>query len=485
MGVGVLKYDRYETNKTRGEFSKAQIEFQKWALLFQRTGLKPRRLVMESDGIIIGTSAGWFRLGFRKYGRQELQWIHQMLEHLEERAFKNWAAPWAKTVVFWGENNEGYLIQPWVITGEYFQAADPGSVQRLAEIMAAFYRSGKDYKAAKGIEITRDRWSNMEMDWESRLRDLDNLKAEDMPEKARGDFNELRKNTGMLLKECIAGWRNSGMHSLFEHQSQTGILGHGSLLARHIVWLVNDYFLLNWESLAFQPRIFDLAVLIRDVAYWEPDWILYLINEFARVQPFWPEEYTALFAVLRYPREALRMMDTLIAGEPDRKLLKEAGKELVRKERCLDKVWRELGTEKRWAGRFPDNRSQFSFNKLSMALSPLETWGDFQGEVDTVINVKHENRLPPEVMERLSDFDRDRIVGGKDDNILQGSATLPGDEDREPETDILPVSEPVSEPAAGETSNTGPNPVTEAPRPVKTNEQERIIRWAGFPKSGA
>lgn len=478
----MLKYERMENDKNRGEFSRAQIEFQKWALLFQRTGLKPRRFLMDSDSVYIGTSAGWFRLGFQKYGRQELQWIHQMLEHLEERAFKNWAVPWSKTIVFWGDNHDGYLIQPWVMAGEYFQAADPGSVQRLAEIMADFYRSGKDYKAAKGIEVVRDRWSHIETEWESRLQDLDNLKIDDLPEKARGDVNELRKNAGGILRECISSWRNSGMHSLFEHQRRTGILGHGRLLARHIVWLNNDYYLLNWESLAFQPRVFDLAVLIRDVAYWEPDWILYLINEFSRVQPFWPEEYGALFAVLRYPREAMLILEQLIAGEPDRKRLKEAIKEIARKERCLNKVWRELGTEKRWAGSFPDNRSQFGFNKLSMALSPLETWGDFQGDTDTLINVKNETRLPAEVMARLSDFDRDRIVGGKSDDILQGSAAPFTEEDEAGASEIeIP---PVITPENVEPSNSNPDPVENVPQDSKTKERETVIRWAGFPKSG-
>jgi hypothetical protein len=479
--VGVLKYER-DKDKDKWEFPNARIEFQKWASLFQRTGLKPRRFLMDGEAVYICTSAGWFRLGFHKYERQELQWVRHMLEHLEERAFKNWAVPWSKTVIYWGENNDGYLIQPWVMAGEYFQAADPGAVQRLAEIMGDFYRSGKDYGTAKGIDIVRDRWSNIEIQWESNLRDLDNLKVDDLPEKARGDINELRKSTSIVLKESLTGWRNSGMHSLFEHQRRTGILGHGRLLARHIVWLENDYYLLNWESLAFQPRIFDLADLIRDVAYWEPEWILYLINEFSRVQPFWPEEYNALQAVLRYPREALLILEKMVAGELDRKLSKEAGKELARKERCLGKVWRELGTDKRWTGNFSDNSSQFGRNKLLMVLSPLETWGDFQGDMDTVISVKNDIRLPAEVIERLSDFDRDRIVGGKDGNILQGAAAPFVEKTTvEPVIEIPPVIAPeVDEPQEPEPI---PVPVENVPLATKTKEPEAMIRWTGFPKS--
>lgn len=475
-----MKFDRFDKGKPKGDFTNARVEFQKWASLFQRSGLKPHRFFMDSEAVYVGTSMGWFRLGFRKYNRQELLWIHQMLEHLEERSFKNWAVPWSKTVIFWGENNEGYLIQPWVMAGEYFQVTDPGAVQRLAEIMADFYRSGKDYGADKGIEIARDQWSNIEIQWESGLRDLDNLKVDDLPEKARGDVIELRKNTSALLKESLTGWRNSGMHSLFEHQRQTGILGHGQLLARHIIWLENDYYLLNWESLAFQPRILDLAVLIMDVAYWDPELILYIINEFSRAQPFWPEEYSALQAVLRYPQEALMILEKITAGKLDRKSVKEASKELARKERCLNKVWRELGTEKRWAGNFTDNSSKIGLNKLSMVLTPLETWGDFQGVTDTVISIKNDNRLPAEVIERLSDFDRDRIVGGKDGNILQGSAApfteqVPG----QPELEIPPAVTPeIDEPPQFD-----PNLVENLPQ-VKTKEPETVIRWAGFPKGG-
>lgn len=476
-----MKYERYDKDKTKGDFSNARIEFQKWASLFQRTGLKPRRFIMDAEAVYISTSAGWFRLGFRKYQQQELEWIHRMLEHLEERAFKNWAVSWPKTIIFWGEHKDGYLIQPWVMAREHFQAADPGSVQRVAEIMADFYRAGKDYGAAKGIEPARDRWSNIEIQWESSLRELDNLKVDDLPEKARGDVNELRKSSTTLLKESLTGWRNSGMHSLFEHQRRTGILGHGRLLARHIIWLENDYYLLNWESLAFQPRILDLAVLITDVAYWEPEWILYLINEFSRVQPFWPEEYNALQAVLRYPKEALMILEKMAAGELDRKLAKEAGKELARKERCLVKVWRELGTEKHWAGSFSDNSSQFGVNKLSMVLSPLETWGDYQGDADTVIRVKNETRLPAEVIERLSDFDRDRIVGGKDGHILQGAAAPFTEEtEEEPEIQIPPVAAPK---VAESPQTPQKNPADNQSR-AKNKEPGTMIRWDGFPKEG-
>lgn len=474
-----MKYERSDKDKVKGDFSNIRVELQKWAALFQRTGLKPRRLFMDKEAVYIGTSAGWFRLGFRKYSRQELQWIHRMLEHLEERSFRNWAAPWSKTVIFWGDNNDGYLIQPWVMTGEYFQVADPGSIQRVAEIMADFYRSGKDYGATTGIEIARDHWSNIEIQWESDLQNLDNLNVDDLPEKARGDVNELRKNICTLLKESLTGWRSSGMRSLLEHQRRTGILGHGRLLARHIIWVENDYYLLNWESLAFQPRILDLAVLIMDVAYWDPEWILYLINEFSRVQPFWPEEYNALQAVLRYPKDAIAILEKTAAGEMDRKSVKEASKELVRRERCLGKVWRELGTEKRWAGSFSDNSSQFNLNKLSMVLTPLETWGDFQTATNSVISVKNDARLPAEVIERLSDFDdRDRIVGGKGGDILKGSAAPVAEQaDERSETEVPPVAVPEPD----ELPNPTPIPV-ENPTQITTKEPETVIRWAGFPK---
>jgi hypothetical protein len=210
---------------------------------------------------------------------------------------------------------------------------------------------------------------------------------------------------------------------LMEHHQRSGVLGHGNLLVKNIIWGGNDYYLLNWEGLAFQPRIVDIASLINDVAWWESDWILFLLNEYSKIQPFWPEEHAALFALLKYPQKIIELLGGGSTTEDlDHKNFKEVAKELARKERCLLKAWKELGTQKRWVWGRETETLPVNQGKMSMVLSPVESWGDFAGQVDSLIQVKHDQKLPKDVMERLTYNNPDRVVAGRDGNILESAA---------------------------------------------------------------
>jgi hypothetical protein len=397
-------------------------EFQKSLPIFQRLGLKPRRYYRDHEAAYVSTTEGWFRLSFKKYNKQELKWLRRILEYLSERSFHNWAVPWQKTII-WEENTYCYLIQPWILTREYFQAGDPASVSRIAEIIADLYSCGKDYSENRGIEIVRDRWQTIDLEWESTLHALDQFKNDFEHEKLRKEVEELRKDAITALNDSLNSWKKSGLSSLLEHHQRSGVLGHGNLVVKNIIWGGNDYYLLNWEGLAFQPRIVDIASLINDVAWWEPDWILFLLNEYSKIQPFWPEEHAALFALLKYPQKIIELLNGDVTEESlDHKNLKEVAKELARKERCLLKAWKELGTQKRWVWGRQTEMSSVNQGKISMVLSPVESWGDFAGQVDSLIQVKHDQKLPKDVMERLTYNDPDRVVAGRDGNILESAA---------------------------------------------------------------
>ena len=505
-------------------------EFQKWLPIFQRLGLKPRRYFKDQEAAYVGTAEGWFRLGFKKYNKQELKWLRRILEYLHERAFHNWAVPWQKTII-WEENTFCYLIQPWALTKEYFQAGDPASISRIAEITAELYSCGKDYSGNRGIEIGRDRWQSIDLEWESALYKLDQFKNDFEHEKLRKEIDELRKNAITALNDSLNSWKKSGLSSLMEHHQRSGVLGHGNLFVKNIIWGGNDYYLLNWEGLAFQPRIVDIASLINDVAWWESDWILFLLNEYSKIQPFWPEEHAALFALLKYPQKIIELLDGGVTTESsDHKNFKEVAKEMARKERCLLKAWKELGTPKRWVWGRETQTIPVSQGKISMVLSPVESWGDFAGQVDSLIQVKHDQKLPKDVMERLTYNNPDRVVAGRDGNILESASKeatgynennfieivepqpkIPTEKEPEPEsveeikakvveeTKVLEpepveeikakvvegtkvvVPEPIEEVKVSETkSNRAKNGLPM--QTIGTDPTPQIIQWAKFPK---
>lgn len=417
-----MKHQRYVEEMNDDTASLWTDEYQKYLPIFQRLGLKPRRYFYDREAAYVGTVEGWFRIGFKKYSKQELKWLRRILEYLHERSFHNWAVPWQKTII-WEEHSFCYLIQPWLLAKEYFQPADPASLSRIAEITTELYNCGKDYFENCGIEIIRDHWQSIDFEWENTLHKLDQFKNEFEHEKTRKEFDELRKSAIAVLNDCLDSWKKSGLSSLLEHHQHSGVLGHGNLAARNIVWLSNDYYLLNWEGLAFQPRIVDVASLINDVAWWEPDWILFLLNEYAKIQPFWPEEHVALFALLKYPKKAIDILNTAGAEEIfNPKDLKGEVKELARKERCLTKAWKELGTPKRWVWGRESGTPSVDPGKISMVLSPVETWGDFTGQVDSLIRVQHDQKLPSDVMERLNYNEPDQVMAGRDGNILESAA---------------------------------------------------------------
>ncbi|HYH01609.1 MAG TPA: hypothetical protein VEC37_00765 [Bacillota bacterium] len=498
--------EKYRVDKnSRFAWSNEQNDYQKWFPVFQHLSLKPRRFFCKGDIAFICTAEGWFRLSRSKYSKEELNWLRSILEYLEERSFKNWAVPWQHTVI-WEESDCCYLIQPWYFSQESFQTGDPATLERMAEILAELYRCGKDYRENRGLGVFRERWSTVATGWQEQLVMLQSFKEELYHEKMHKDLNGMRKDTEELLTECLKCWE-AGMSSLFEHQYHLGVLGHGQLLAKYIVWRENDYFLLNWEHIAFQPKIADLASLIEDVGYWEPEWIIYFINQYTKLQPLWPEEYQALKAMLSYPKQLIRLFQDNSGKAIENKMWKEADKELKRKGRCLDKVWREISSEKtRWAwGKdytIPKSRET---GRISMVLSPVESWGGLSNErADSLINVKTEEKVPSDIWQRLINPEGDRVLSGGEGGFVRTTSnvnSIKPEFDEEPvpiRLDALVSSEGEkadiavnaleelikATPDEKETAVEGCTPQTINEKesfPKKANQNE-VLNWSGFPK---
>lgn len=495
--------DKYPyEDKTLRSFDTVKTDYQKWYPIFSRLGLNPRRYFRDESAVYVGTVEGWFRLSLSKYSKEELRWLRSILQYLDERSFMNWAVPWQKTII-WEENNYCYLIQPWLFTREHFYPNDPAAIDRIAEILAELYRCGKDYRENRGIEIFRDHWSTVEQQWEAELKNIQSLSDDKFHDKIRKEVHELKKDTIGLVEECLSIWKGS-INKLLEHHLQSGVIGHGKLLADYIVWQNNDYYLLNWEHLSFQPKISDLASLINDIGVWEPEWIIYFINEYSRIQPFWPEEYQALKVMLQYPKRVIELLCDKPTEELDYKEIKEVRKELKRKERCLAKVWRESGSDQYWGkNRIIPEKKHEGNGKLSLVLSPVETWGGFSdGQFDSLICVKSEQRLPNDVIERLSNLSEDRVFGGKDGNILEGVANDGFTEVRVENTEVE-ISEKQSDEideklSYGEetgkelTENEGDkliqgsafNPTVNIPETGNgLSQQPKVLNWSKFPET--
>ncbi len=489
-----MRENRLEEEVSLREFESAKINYAKWIPVFQRLGLKPHQFFYKRDAVFICTSEGWFRLSLVKYEKPELKWVRSILDYLEERSFGNWAMPWQKTII-WEENSHCYLIQPWLLTNDCFKVNDPASVARIAEILADFYRLGKDYHENKGIEIHRDHWSTIETRWGIEFEKIDGLSGELGHEKTNKEFSELKKETLRVLSESITGWKSSGINSLYEHHRQTGVLGHGSLRVENIIWCGNDYYLLNWEHLSFQPKVADLASLICDVAFWEPDWIIFLINEYSKNQPFWSEEYSALMALLRYPVEAIRLLTESEVEEVQRKAIKEEVKQMAKKERCLAKVWKELGSKNRWSWGKTGYPANEGAGKVSMVLSPFESWGDFTGPVDSLIKIDNDQKLPSDVIERLYLNNQKGVVSGKEGNILEGAAQSIDNFTEITERQLHRIVEdmtkedPREEPEENEPELTFPNSdiqkssFSKEETVLDIEEKPALIKWSSFPKT--
>jgi hypothetical protein len=422
-GGGMMKEKhRAAVKDAWGEFGRNRVSYQSWEPIFHRLGLKPRRFFHESGAIYVCSSEGWFRLSLAKYNKDELTWLRQVLEYWEERSFKNWAVPWRKTII-WEESDCCYLIQPWLISRDCFNRDDPAAIERVAEILADLYRCGKEYRDNRGLAGMRDRWSAVQHQWNMELQELQGLDEGRFHEKVRKEFMGIRKDAETALEESLKIWE-TGMSSLSEHH-HLGVLGHGQFLARNIVWRETDYYLLNWEHISFQPKVVDLTSLIIDSSQWEAEWILFLISRYSKLQPLWPEEYQALKAMLHYPGKVLDLLRKELPEELGHKLIKEVEKELRRKGRCLEKVWQELSAEKTrwsWGKEYPSAKLRKS-GKISMVLSPVETWGDSIYNPDnSLIQVKHEHKLPSDIWQRLVNGEQDRVLGGREGGIMEAAA---------------------------------------------------------------
>lgn len=421
--------DKCQINdETLRVFEQTRVDCQRWYSIFERLDLKPRRYFSADGCVYMGTAEGWFRLSPIHYEKDELYWVQNILQYLEERSFANWAVPWQKTMI-WEENDGCYLIQPWIFGKEYFSPADPAAIGRVAEILAGLHRCGRDYCQNKGIEIFRDRWSAIEEHWQLERQRVDALPEEGFDESVRQALAGLKKAITASLSETIDIWRN-GINLLYEHQLHSGMIGHGQLAAKHIVWLKNDYYLLNWEDVSFQPKVADLAMLIEDVGIWEPEWITFLINAYTRFQPFWPEEYQALQVMLQYPKPLLNLVREDNLPRLEWKQIEETRQVLQRKEQCLSRVWQELAADKRWSRQIWLGNGGIEPGKLSAVVSLVETWsGVSNAQNEPLISVRDEGKLPSDsdILERLSHSMEEEVLGGRIGNIIEGAVLAESD----------------------------------------------------------
>ncbi len=404
-------------------FLKIRQDFERWTPFLQRLGLKARRYWCDREAVYFETADGCLRLSLQPYEREELRWLREILAYLEERSFNNWAVSWRKTMI-WEDGAFCYLLQPWRSNYEIFPTTDPAALSRAAEILAEFHRAGKDYQNKLGLVTKRERW-NLEEQWLMRQKEIEKIDENYYHEKLQKGIVELKKTALNSLAESLEQWRNSGLDSLQQHQSESGLLSHGDYSAKNLVWHENNYYLLNWEYLAFQPRVLDLATFINDQGYWEAEWLLYFLEEYLKIQPLWLEEQQALLALLRFPHEIIKTLNA--AGESDfeRKQFKEVSKELAKKEHCLNKVASELGSQKRWmAGKHITPALQSS-GHLAMTLSPIEFWDQQAGVGESLIQAFTEQRLPADVLERLNYCETDRVMcGGRTANVLEAAAEV-------------------------------------------------------------
>lgn len=366
-------------------FNQVKSEYQKWAPIFYQLGLKPRRYFKTNNAVYICTEAGWFRLGFIKYGKEELQWVNRVLQHLEEGRFANWGVPWSKSLI-WEEQGFSYLIQPWCFSKDSFDPRDPAAIIRLTEILSDLYYCSQNFVDNNGPGILRNRWRSLEEQWQADLQLVEML-----DEKKLGltGFN-FKKQAVNTIEDTLKIW-DSVIKGWVEADREFGSIGHGKLLSKYIVAQPDDYYLLNWEHLSFQPKVTDLVSVINDVGIWEEEWVAFIINEYTKLQPFWPEEYRILVGMLQYPVDLLKFLHKL-NNEPNLKInqsqIKKFSVELSKKADCLLGVWQQLGIDDRWGGYSgiaPESNDEAQ-EELSMAEPSYENGENYVGaELDVVL----------------------------------------------------------------------------------------------------
>lgn len=339
--------DQYQQD---GKFSRASGRFgtnyQKWRPILERHGFKARRYLPTNDGEFVASEEGWFRLSPVCYEKNHLQWVQNRLRYLDEQSFANWAAPWQKNMI-WEEDEGWRLMQPWIFSNDHFSPGDPAGIERVAEILADLHHRGRDYSKSEVRDGIPAQWRTLDQHWQLELEWMDILPEDRANENVRLDLAGVRKATVALLKESIGIWQ-SGIHLLFESDDLVGSIGHGRLKAQDIVWLDNDFYLLDWENVIIQPKVADLAIFIENVGLWEPEWIVLFMAAYTQKQPLWPEEFQMLKLLLEYPKDLLELAREDRLPKLTREEMALSLQELQHKSRCLNEAWRELGARQGW-----------------------------------------------------------------------------------------------------------------------------------------
>ncbi len=335
--------------------------------------LKVCRFYEAKDACYFYTNQGWFRFSLISYEKQELLWLKSILEYLEAASFDNWATAWQKSIIL-EEMRTAYFIQPWFFPEEPFSVSDPASLARAAEIIANFHATSKGFLMECALELKRDRWNDFEKNLDEKLQLINDLELKVYSEKHQKSILEFKNLLLELLKGIKKEWQSLEMNAFLENQLNSGMLTHGAFRPAHLVLQQNNYYLLNWEAIAFRPRVADLADFIGQVNWWEPEWLLFFLGEYFKRQPLCPEEYKAFHILLRFPWEVFAFLEKLLPDKLERKHVKELLKMLSRKNHCLEQMVQEFDAQKRWLW---GKVNTPVIPKNGTELTSVESWGGF------------------------------------------------------------------------------------------------------------
>jgi CotS family spore coat protein len=314
----------------------------------RRFNITPKEVHFIKSGVyrLVTSTGRAYCLKRMRYSPERLRWMDEVLQTVQKHGFSAlaWRNPKTRAgktlFVRVGQKRHPYILTPW-IPGRTPEPDAPGQMYSCAEALARFHHVGQ------GIDIPSHGAASLLGEWPRILgARAENLKCH--VKKAKGNseragINEMLREHGDWLIEradyALDILARSDYTGLCEEAGETVSLCHGDSGPKNFVLARSGPYLIDFETLRIDLRVYDLFRLVRLACKnkgWEFSIARSILDGYRAVSELMPAEYELLHVWLQFPHKACKLLASYEdAGPRYRKQLEQKLEKSIKDEQHL------------------------------------------------------------------------------------------------------------------------------------------------------
>ena len=242
------------------------------------------------------------------------------------------------------QNQYGIFYITEGLNGTQVDANEIHVLSGITRQMAKMHRVSIGFSPPEPLRMVRQDWGDWEEKWHYRLDELYRLGEEAQHRKEDFDKTYLKLlddalRDGVEALECL---KRINFREITEEERARGGLCHRDYKPEYILeGEGSKYWLQDFDDLAGQSHLEDVARFIKEVGEWDANKINFILDEYSQIFAVSPLEIEAITAYLKLPLDLWRIArNYYLRGKPQKRSLRQLMGEMKRRRQCFKDLCR-------------------------------------------------------------------------------------------------------------------------------------------------